>query len=79
MIMAKGTGMSSVVEEYNIGETIEYNVKGLEMGINKLMEKRNQWYEMGAKEQYLYKTKYSWEEMEKRISELYSAVELQIL
>ena len=78
MIMAKGTGMSSVVEEYDIGETIEYDIKGLEHGINRLIEKKEQWHEIGKREQNLYIAKYSWEEMKKRLNELYLEVELQI-
>ena len=78
MIMAKGTGMSSIVEKYNIGETIEYNVEGLENGINRLIERKNQWLEIGKREQELYTTQYSWEEMERRINELYTEVELQV-
>ena len=78
MIMAKGTGMSSIVEKYNIGETIEYSVKGLENGINRLLEKKDQWFEMGKKEQGLYITQYSWKEMERRINKLYTEVELHV-
>ena len=78
MIMAKGTGMSSIVEKYNIGETIEYSVKGLENGINRLLEKKDQWFEMGKKEQGLYITQYSWKEMERRINKLYAEVELHV-
>lgn len=78
MIMAKGTGMSTVVEEYNIGEIIDYNISGLENGINRLIEKKEQWHEMGKREQDLYTTKYSWEEMKNRINELYIEVESQV-
>ena len=70
--------MSSIVEKYNIGETIEYSVKGLENGINRLLEKKDQWFEMGKKEQGLYITQYSWKEMERRINKLYTEVELHV-
>ncbi|MCR5421986.1 MAG: glycosyltransferase [Lachnospiraceae bacterium] len=74
MIMAKGTGMSSIVEKYYLGETMEYNIAGLEKAVNNLISKRNQWDEIGSREQEIYKTRYSWVEMEKRIDELYSEI-----
>ncbi len=78
MIMAKGTGMSSIVEEFNLGETMEYTIEGLENAVNNLINKKDQWYEIGKREQILYKTRYSWREMEKRIIELYMEVALYI-
>ena len=76
MIMAKGTGMSSVVEAHDLGETMEYTMEGLEKAIDKLIERRDEWFAIGEKEQNIYKSNYSWGEMEKRINELYSPVEM---
>lgn len=74
MIMAKGTGMSSVVEEYGIGETIEYTVESLEQAIKRLIDKKESWSVIGKKEQELYEIVYSWREMERRINKLYSEI-----
>ena len=78
MIMAKGTGMSSVINEYDLGATIDYNVDSLEQAINQLVERRVEWPEIRKREQNLYKLRYSWAEMEKRIHKLYDDIE-QIL
>ena len=75
LIMAKGTGMSSVVEKYDLGETIDYNVESLELAINRLISRRAEWPEISRREQELYKTTYSWTEMENRIYKLYDEVE----
>jgi glycosyltransferase involved in cell wall biosynthesis len=75
MIMAKGTGMSSIVDEFRIGETMEYSVEGLEKAICRLVSRKNEWLLIGRKEQELYKTTYSWDEMERRIQNLYSEIE----
>ena len=75
MIMAKGTGMSLVVEEYDLGETINYNVDSLEIAINKLIARKDEWPEIGKRGQALYKSTYSWKEMEHRIHRLYDEIE----
>ena len=75
MVMAKGTGMSSVVEENDLGETIEYNVESFEKAIDRLIDRKSEWPAIGKREQELYKSKYSWTEMEKRIHKLYDEVE----
>ena len=75
MIMAKGTGMSSVVDEYDLGATIEYNVDSLEQAINRLIDRKAEWPEISKREQDLYKSRYSWTEMENRIHKLYGDIE----
>ena len=75
MIMAKGTGMSSIVDEYDLGETIGYNVESLEKAIDRLINRKWEWPEIGKRERELYKSKYSWTEMERRIHKLYDEVE----
>ena len=75
MIMAKGTGMSTILEEYNLGETIDYNIESLEKAIDRLIERKSEWPEIGKREQELYESRYSWAKMEKRIHKLYDEVE----
>lgn len=71
MIMAKGTGMSSIVEKYDLGETIEYNIEGLEKAIDNLIQRKTEWQDIGKKEKKLYESCYSWKEMESRIKRIY--------
>jgi len=54
---------------------MEYSVEGLEKAICKLVSRKNEWLLIGRKEQELYKTIYSWDEMERRIQNLYSEIE----
>ncbi len=79
MIMAKGTGMSSIIEECRIGETMEYSVEGLENAINRLVARKGEWKAIGIKEKELYKTAYSWDEMERRIQNLYSEIKREVI
>lgn len=79
IIMAKGTGMSAVVEEHGIGETMEYTKEGLEKAVSQLIEKRNEWQEIGEKEQELYQSLYSWNEMERRIHNLYDMIASKLM
>ena len=75
MIMARGTGMSSVVDEYDLGATIKYSVDSLEQAINRLIDRKAEWPEISKREQDLYKSSYSWTEMENRIHKLYDDIE----
>lgn len=78
MIMAKRTGMSSVLEKYDLGETIEYNSESFEKAIERLIARKGEWAEIEKREQALYESTYSWNEMEKRIHRLYDEVELAL-
>lgn len=78
MIMANGTGMSSVVDEYDLGATIEYNVDSFQQAMDRLIDRKAEWAEIGRREQELYKTTYSWAEMEKRIHKLYDEIEHEL-
>lgn len=72
VVMVKNTGMSTVVENNNIGVLIDYSKEGFIQGIEKLIEKKDEWTSMGQRMQTLYKEKYSWDEMKKRLLKLYS-------
>ena len=75
VIMVKNTGMADVVEQEKIGEVIEYTEKAFKIAINSLLEKREQWAEMGARMQNIYEQRYSWTEMERRLSNLYKVID----
>lgn len=71
LIMARNTGMDDVVEQYNIGEIIEYNLESLENGIENLIKRKSDWPEISRNMKELYEVKYSWKKMEKRLINLY--------
>jgi len=71
VVMVKGTGMSQVVEENNIGVLIDYSEIGFLEGINKLINEKHLWPTMEQKMKKLYNENYSWEEMRKRLLGLY--------
>jgi glycosyltransferase involved in cell wall biosynthesis len=72
VVMVKNTGMSHVVENNAIGVLIEYSKKGFVSGIYKLIENRNKWCDIGEKMKIIYQDKYCWDEMERRLIELYA-------
>lgn len=76
ILMAAGTGMSSVVEENQIGILIKYSKEGFKEGIKQLVELRDQWEKMEKEMQRLYYEQYSWSEMESRLVRLYEKLTL---
>lgn len=72
LIMVKGTGFSEVVEEYNIGEVIDYNFESLESALIKIANYRDRWDTIKKIENDLYLEKYDWEVMRKRLIKVYS-------
>lgn len=74
VIMVKGTGMSEVVSEYNIGETIDYSLDGFTTGMKQLISKREQWPAMAERMYKIYKEQFNWAEMKIRLLALYSSL-----
>jgi len=72
VVMVRGTGMSQIVEENDIGVLIEYSKEGFKQGLEKLMSKRDEWDTIGEHMKKIYSESYQWETMEKRLIELYS-------
>lgn len=72
LIMVRNTGMSQIVEEQNIGVLVDYDEKSLSEGIFKLISEKGQWTKISTKMKYIYKTAYSWKEMERRLWAFYS-------
>lgn len=71
LIMVKNTGMSEIVSEHSIGELIEYDKSNLIDAIENLVERKDEWENISQKMIKLYKTHYSWDEMERRLKKLY--------
>ena len=74
LVMARGTGMSEVVEAENLGVLIDYGAEGFAKGVAELIRNRDQWEKTGERMKKLYKERYSWEEMERRLVALYEEV-----
>lgn len=77
VIMAKGTGMSDVVIDNDIGVAIEYTEEGLRQGLIYLLKKKSTWTEMSSRMIQLYDGEYSWEEMQKRLIAAYSSLQIR--
>ena len=75
VVMVRGTGMSQVVENNDIGVLIDYSKEGFICGINKLIERKDEWNSMGNRMKDIYQNQYCWDEMENRLTQIY--MELQ--
>lgn len=74
IVMAYNTGFDEIVEDKNIGWLIEFSETGLETGLNKLLNAKDEWPAMSRRMKKLYEEQYSWAEMEKRLIELYAGL-----
>lgn len=72
LIMARNTGMASVVEEHQIGAVIEYDIQSLNAALDRLIQNRASFDEMSDRARALYQECYSWKIMEQKIQEIYS-------
>ena len=72
VIMARGTGMSELVEENGIGELIEFSKEGFADGVKRLIERKEEWPLIGNKMKEIYWNQYCWDEMERRLIQLYT-------
>ena len=72
VIMARGTGMSEVVAENGIGELIEFSKEGFIDGVNRLIGRKEEWPLIGNKMKEIYWNRYCWDEMERRLIQLYA-------
>ena len=72
VIMVRGTGMSEVVEDNSIGELIDYSKEGFINGVNRLIERKDEWHSIGYKMKEIYRNQYCWDEMERRLIQVYS-------
>ena len=75
VVMVKNTGMSQVVENNGIGVLIDYSKEGFISGINMLIEMKDDWYSIGDKMKELYRDQYCWDEMERRLIQIYAELQ----
>lgn len=74
LLMARNTGMASIVEIEEIGEVIDYNTKSLNEAIDHLISNTRNFLQIAKKEKELYCNKYSWKKMEFVIKDIYSQI-----
>ena len=74
VIMVKNTGMSGVVSQNDIGVLIDYSKESFISGVNELIDRKSQWQVMKERMKKLYREQYSWDEMERRLLELYAGL-----
>ena len=72
VIMVRGTGMSEVVEDNSIGELIEYSEEGFIDGVNRLIDRKDEWHSIGYRMKEIYRSQYCWDEMERRLIQVYT-------
>ena len=72
VIMVCGTGMSEIVEDNAIGELIEYSKEGFIDGVNRLIERKEEWHSIGNRMKEIYRDQYCWDEMERRLMQIYT-------
>lgn len=74
LIMARNTGMASIVEKYRLGEVIDYNTDSLNEAIDNLWNKNDDFVKIFKKAKELYQSTYSWKKMECVIEEIYTNI-----
>lgn len=74
LIMVKGSGMSEIVEQNNIGVLIECSEEGVKSGVQDLIERQHEWDGMKMRMQQLYKDRYSWDIMKSKLINLYEHI-----
>ena len=81
VLMIKDTGMDTYVSEYGLGEVIDITNNSFaaqfEICLDRLLEKRAEWGNIGEAGHRLYMTEFSWMEMERRLLELYNEIEMR--
>lgn len=71
LVMFRNTGMDRVIKDNNIGEICEPTEKGLEEAFRNLINNKSEWMNMCKRMQKLFKEKYSWNIMDKRLKGIY--------
>ena len=71
VIVVRGTGIDKIVEQYNIGIVIDYNVQAFYNAIRELKGNAALRIQMGRNARALYEEKYRWSVMKERLIKAY--------
>lgn len=75
LLVAKNTGVDKIVDDEKIGFVVDYhNISDTKEALHALYENKQLREEMSNNALNVYENKYSWNEMEKRLLELYSSL-----
>ncbi|MDO5157074.1 MAG: glycosyltransferase family 4 protein [Eubacteriales bacterium] len=74
IIMAQNTGFDEIILQHDLGVCIDYSIAGLNIGVDEMIKRRQNWEKMGRKGRSLYKELYSWDVMEQRIINMYQTI-----
>ena len=71
VMMCKNTGWDELILQNDTGILIEPTEKGIGIGIDMFITRKDEWCEMGKRAFSVYKKDYSWSVMRNRIRDLY--------
>ena len=71
VIVCRGTGIDKLVNEYNVGIVIDYDVQQFYRALEILLSDRQNRIEMGTRARKMYIEKYHWNIMKKRLLNIY--------
>ena len=71
LIMVRNTGMSNIVEEYNLGEIIDFTEESFDRALDRMIDRKDEWQEIGCRMRKIYDERFSWNQMEKRLQDMY--------
>lgn len=74
VIMAENTGFDDIVMQNHIGKIFDFSEEDFERVMYQLLAEKDNWQAMGEKMKHLYKTEYSWYEMEERVINMYNSL-----
>lgn len=75
LIMAKNTGLDSIVSSQGFGKVIEFTKADLQEALRQLSTEKQTFPVVSEKMKAYYHTHFSWREMEKRLLSLYNSME----
>lgn len=75
IIVCKNTGVDEIVKAHNIGTVIEYGQEHIENSLIFAEKNREVLTEQGARANIIYNQEFSWEIMEKRLTDLYKQLD----
>lgn len=75
IIVCENTGIDELIKKKKIGEVIEFSEEGFADGINRIIERKEEWPKIEKEMKRLFENEYSWEIMEERLIDLYCKLE----
>ncbi len=74
IIVCRGTGIDSIVEEQSIGHVIDYSVKDFYQSLDNMIKDDEMYKQISKKSREIYKTQYRWKSMKDKLISLYTGL-----